>query len=169
MLKMKQLSKKEVEIIAKLEFDRKYFFKREDVKDFFTSSQQISDFIYGLRSKERIIKINRRKYYLIPMKAKSGGWSEDPFIIADEICDGKDYVIRGWAAANYWKLTDQIPMQYDVYTIRRQGKTRIMNARFKFRRTTKKRVERAVTQEISGHSFKIMSKTEAKKWMKSRT
>jgi len=165
---MQPLSKKEVEIIAQLEFDRKYFFTREDIRHFFKDNQQISDFIYGLRKKERIIKINRRKYYLIPIKAKSGTWSEDSFILTDEICDGKNYVIGGWFAANYWRLTDQIPVQVDVYTTRRQGKMKMMNTRLIFHRTSRRKIEKAVVQEISGHSFMIMSKEDTNQWVNSR-
>ena len=110
---MKGLSKKEVEIIAHLEFEQKYFFTRETIKQFFETPQHISDFIFGLRKKGRIIKINREKYFLIPIKSRSGGWSEHPFIVADEICDWKNYVIAGWAAAKYWKHTQQIPAQIE--------------------------------------------------------
>lgn len=165
---MESLSKKEVEVISQLEFDKKYFFKRDDIRKFFKNNQQISDFIYGLKSKKRIIRINRTKYYLIPMKAKSGSWSEDSFVIADEICNSRDYFIGGWAAANYWKLTDQMPMQIDIYTTRRQGKSRIMNARFVFHRTTKKIIRKSVIKKVQGHEFRVMGKDEAKRWMKSR-
>ena len=165
---MEPLSKKEVEVISQLEFDKNYFFKRDGIRKFFKNNQQISDFIYGLKSKGRIIRINRTKYYLVPMKAKSGSWSEDPFVIADEICNSKDYFIGGWAAANYWKLTDQMAIQVDIYTTRRQGKIKIMNTRFVFHRTTKKGVEKSVIKKIRDHEFRIMSKYEAKKWMKSR-
>ena len=72
--------------------------------------------------KERIIKINRQKYYLIPIRARTGKWTDNPHVVADEIFDGKSYFIGGWAAANYWKLTDQIPMQFDIWTTKRQGR-----------------------------------------------
>ncbi len=165
---MKSLSKREVQIIADFEFRQKYFFTREDIKHFFNYERQITDFIFGLKNKGRIIKINRSKYYLIPIKAKSGSWSENPFIVTDEICDGRDYFIGGWGSAKYWKLTDQIPMQIDIYTIRRQGKYNIMNTRFVFHRTTKERISRAVKKETEGHSFYVLNEEEARKWLKKR-
>lgn len=165
---MKSLSNKEIEVIANLEFEKKYFFTRKDISKFFKDNQQISDFIFGLKTKGRIIKINRTKYYLIPIKAKGGFWSEDPFVIADEICNGKDYFIGGWSAANYWRLTDQIPFQVDVYTTRRQGKTEIFHARITFHRTTKRRISRSVEKERKGHKFRIQNIEDTKKWMKSR-
>jgi len=165
---VKGLSKKEVEIIAHLEFEQTYFFTRETIKQFFETPQHISDFIFGLRTKGRVIKINREKYYLIPIKSRSGGWSEHPFILADEICDGKDYVIGGWAAAKYWKLTEQIPAQIDVYTTKRQGTYNIMNMRFVFHRTTVRKIRSGVKKAIEQHPFAIISKDEAKQWYRQR-
>jgi predicted transcriptional regulator of viral defense system len=165
---MKGLSKKEVEVIANLEFDQRYFFTRNDIKKFFPNNQYISDFIFGLKTKGRIIKINREKYYLIPIRSRSGGWSEHPFIIVDEICNGKDYVIGGWAATKYWKLTEQIPAQIDVYTTKRQGTYQIMNMRFVFHRTTVKKINNGVSRNIENHPFMIISKEEAEEWHKKR-
>lgn len=165
---MEGLSKKEIEIISNLEFEKRYFFTRKDIKQFFKNDQQLSDFIFGLRKKSRVLKINRSKYYLVPIKARSGAWSEDSFIVTDEMCDGKDYVIAGWAAANYWKLTDQVPMQIDIYTTRRQGKYKLMNMRFLFHRTTQERISKGVREEIEGHQFIIQNKEETKKWLKGR-
>ena len=66
------------------------------------------------------------------MKAKSGRWIEDPFIIIDEICNGKNYYINGWTSANYWHLTDQIPFMFDVFTINKQGIKILLNTKIKF-------------------------------------
>jgi len=162
------LSKKEVEIIAWLEFYKKYFFSIEDIKQFFNNKTQQYNTIKNLIKKRRIIKLNKNKYYLIPIKAKTGRWIEDPYVIADEMCDGKDYVIGDWAAVYYWKLTDQIPMQIGIYTTKRQGKIKIMNTQFNFHRTTKNKIQKAVVKKINKHLVKILNKRETKKWLKSR-
>src|SRR3989338_1039671 len=161
-------SKKEIQVISDLEFRKKYYFKIEDIKKHFVNKKNIKDFIYNMRKKGRIIKINRKKYFLIPIKARTGKWSDNPIIIADEICDGKDYFIAGWFAANYWGLTEHISVQVDIYTTRRQGKLKILNTRFIFHRTTQKRISEAVTEKLGDKEFKIISKEDAKKWMKSR-
>src|SRR3989344_9256079 len=109
MVEIKGLSSRETTIIAWLESYQKYFFTIQDIQHFFKDQMQRYNTIKSLIKKKRIIKINREKYYLVPIKAKSGGWSENQFILADEIMNGKDYFIGGWSAANYWRLTDQIP------------------------------------------------------------
>lgn len=165
---MKGLSKKEIEIVSWLEFNKRYFFSSADIDRFSKNKTQRYNIIKNLLKKGRIVKLNRKKYYLVPIKAKSGSWTEYPFIVADEICDGKDYFIGGWSAANYWKLTDQIPMQVDVYTTKKQGKKKILNKRFVFHRTTKKRLDSAVKGKIGDHIFFIQNRKDSKKWIKSR-
>jgi predicted transcriptional regulator of viral defense system len=165
---MEGLSKKEVEIISNLEFEKKYFFRGNYISKFTKNKIQRYNTIKSLVKKKRIIRINRHKYYLIPIKAKTGSWSESTYIIADELCDGKDYFIGGWAAANYWRLTDQIPMRFDIYTTRRQGVKKILNANFIFHRTSAKRVKNAVSEKFLNHDFRILSKEESKEWLKQR-
>ena len=90
---MKGLSKKEIEIVSDLEFRKKYYFTNKDIAKFFKNETERRNIIYNLKKKGRIIKINRSKYYLIPIKARSGKWQDHPFIAIDEICNGKDYFI----------------------------------------------------------------------------
>ncbi len=165
---MKGISQKEIKVISDLEFRKKYYFTREDIAGHFTSRVQIRDTLYNLNKKGRIVRLNRNKYFLIPIKARKGRWSDHPFIIADEIFNGDRYFIGGWSAANYWQLTDQIPMRIDIWTTKRQGKISLLNTKFVFHRTTKKRIEEAVIQHIRDHPFKILSKKNAAKWVKGR-
>ncbi len=167
-VKMKGLSGKEMEIVSYLEFEKKYFFTRENIAHFFVSYNQIRHTLHKLIQKERIISLNRNKYYLIPIKAKSGKWAEDSFTLIDEVMDGKGYFIGGWACANYWRLTDQIPMKMEVFTTKRNGMKKYLATAILFKRTTKAKIKKAVTQEINGHSFRILGKEESKKWLKSR-
>jgi predicted transcriptional regulator of viral defense system len=167
---MKGISKKEMEIVSWIEFNEKYFFVSSDIDRFVKNKTQRYNVIKNLVKKERIIKISKRKYYLVPIKAKNGKWSEHPFIIADEACDGKDYFINGWSAANHWELTEQIPMQVDIYTTRRQGKIKIMNTKLIFHRTTPNRIkQKSIVGEIQGHKFRVLNKKDTKKWLKKST
>ena len=168
MVKIIGLSSKEIEIIAWLESYQKYFFTIKDIENFFVNTKQRYNFIQRLMKKKRIMKLNRSRYYLVPIKAREGGWAEDPFILADEIMNGKDYFIGGWSAANYWRLTDQIPFWTEVFSSKRQGRKKIFNTGFIFRRTTPKKIKKAVIKKINNHEFRIMNKREMKKWMKSR-
>lgn len=168
MLKMENLSKREIEVISDLEFQKKYFFRKADIRHHFNKSTQLIKTIYHLRRKKRIVRLSRDKYYLIPIRARTGKWTENPFIVADEIFNGEGYFVGGWSSAYYWSLTNQIPMQTDIWTTKRQGKVTVLGIRFHFHRTTEKRINESTIQSVEGHSFRIQSKEESKKWMKSK-
>lgn len=165
---IKGLSQKEVKIIAWIEFYQKYFFTSNDIEQFFTSKSIFYNFIKRLVKKKRIIKINKNKYYLIPIKAKSGAWIPHEFILVDEICNSHEYYIGGWTSSNYWKLTDQVPFTIDVFTTKKQGKINILNTKIYFHRIKKIDKVKYVIKKIAGHEFKILNKKESKKWLKSR-
>lgn len=165
---MKGLSRKELQAVAELEFNGKYYFTREDVAHLFSNKRQLTNTLYTLRKKGRIHRLNRNKYFLVPIKARKGKWTDNPIILADEILNGADYYIGGWFAANYWRLTDQLPFQVDIYTTKRQGKITVLNTRFVFHRTTRKNLQKAVAQTFNEHPFRILSKEHTKRWMKSK-
>ena len=167
-IEIKGLSKREVEVIAWLEFYEKYFFTSKDIAHFFKNKQILYSAIKKLMKKKRIIKLNRNKYYLVPIKAKSGKWTEYPFIIADEMFNKEGYYIGGWAAANYWGLTEQVPMQISIYTNKRQGKNTILNTKFIFHRVRKETKKKVVIRKIKNHTFKILSKKASEKWLRLR-
>jgi len=56
----------------------------------------------------------------------------------------------------------------EVFTTKRQGRKKILNTEFIFRRTTPKKLKEAVVKKINNHPFLILNKKEVKKWMKSR-
>jgi len=167
-IKLSGLSSKEVEIIAWLEFYQKYFFTSNDIKQFFNTKNTLYRGIQKLLTKKRIVKLNQNKYYLIPIKAKSGGWAEEDFIIIDEICNSGGYYIGGWSAANYWRLTDQIPFWHDVFTTNKRGRRKILNTGIIFHQIRKIDKSEYTIEKIKEHEFKILKKGEAKKWIRLR-
>ncbi len=165
---MAGLSKKELEVVSFLEFNEKFFFARTDINRFFKNYNEVSVYLHRLKGKGRIIKLNRSKYYLIPVKAFNGQWSEHPFIIIDEIFNGENYYISGYAAAHYWKLIDQIPRTTEVCCANKRGEREIFNHKIVFKRLRKHRIEGFERKNIKNHGFNIATKEKVKKWLKSR-
>ena|SRR3989338_4025567 len=164
---MKGLSNKEIEAVSFLELNEKSFFTKSDIKKFFKNQNTLKFYISKLMGKKRIIKINKNKYYLVPVKAYQNKWSENPFIVIDEMFNGKNYYIGGYAAAHYWGLIDQIPRQIEVYCTNRQGKTKIFESQIVFKRTRQKNLTGFEEQKAKSHPFRIASKEKVKEWMKS--
>jgi predicted transcriptional regulator of viral defense system len=165
---MISLSEKEMKFISKLEFEKKYFFTIDDIIYNFSNKIQLKNTMYRLVKKGRVVKINKNKYYFVPLRSYTNQWSEDPFIIADEMMDGANYYIGGFSAANYWKLTDQIPVNIEIGTNRRNGRKTLLNTTFVFHKTTKNLIDRAVVIKINNHNVRILNKEDTKKWLKSR-
>ena len=161
----KSLSEKELKFISKLELKRKYFFTREEISDNFTNTNEMNVYLHRLKKKGRIIKLNKSKYFLIPVKAVGNNWSEHPFILIDEIMNGKDYCIVGKASAYYWKLIDQIPYIYEVYNTKKQESIEIFHAKLEFKKRRKQNIPKGVIKTIYNHKFIIASKKESKKWI----
>jgi len=162
---MKQgLSQKELAFISKLELKEKYFFTRDNIRDNFASDNEMNVYLHRLKKKGRIIKLNKSKYFLVPVKAVGQKWSEHPFILIDEIMNGEDYCIAGKAAANYWKLIEQIPFEFLVFTPKKYGIMKIFNIRIRFKRKRKKNFPKTVERKTYGHKFIIATKKECLQW-----
>lgn len=161
---MKGLSDKEIEVVSYLELENKRFFTRKDIRRFFKNENEMNVYIHKLKKKNRIIKLNKTKYYLIPIKAFKGHWSEHPFILVDEIFNGKDYYIGGKAATYYWGYIEQIPGRIDVYSTKKQGTRKIFDVTIRFIRTTKRNMKDYVKRRIKGHDFIIANKKRSLEW-----
>lgn len=157
------LSEKELAFISRLELKGRNTFTREEIRNNFTSVNEMNIYIHRLKKKGRIIKLNKNKYFLIPVKAVGSKWSEHPFIIIDEIMNGKDYCIVGKAAANYWKFIEQIPFEFEVYNKKKHEIIEIFNARLNFRK--KRKLPKSIERTIQGHKFIIATKGKSKKWI----
>ena len=164
MYRSKGLSEKEIDIVSYLELNEKFFFSRKDIRKFFKNKNEMNVYIHRLKKKGRIIKLNKSKYYLIPVKAFKGKWSEHPFVLVDEIFNGRDYFIAELAAANFWGLVEQIPTKVVVYCTRKQGQRKIFGFTIVFKR--KRRLKNFVKQRVGRHEFLIQSKESVKKWLK---
>lgn len=158
----KGLSEKELRFISKLELKQKYFFTRDDIKDNFKTKNEMNVYLHRLKRKGRIKKMNKAKYFLIPVKAVNTKWAEHPFIIIDEIMNNQDYCIAGKAAAYYHKLVEQVPAEFDVYNKRIHKKLEIFHARINFKK--KRKLPEREERTIYNHKFIVATKKEAKKW-----
>jgi predicted transcriptional regulator of viral defense system len=164
-MQMVKLSDRAISVISDLEFQDKYYFTKEDIVKHFENKKQLYNFIYNQRKNKRIIKLNKNKYFLVPIKARYRVWTDNPFIVADEIMNGKSYYIGGKYASKYWGLTDQVPMQIDIYSPNKFGKVKILNKRYVFHRIRPEALKKSVKKKIKGHSFNILKESETKRWI----
>lgn len=160
------LSAKEMEMVSSFEFEEKYYFTRKDAKRFFKNGSTMNFYLHNLAKKKRVIRLNRRKYFMVPIRAKKGLWAEHPFIIVDEMMDDSGYFIGGAYAKYYWKFIEQIPREIDVFTTKRQGSRTIFGIKINFHRTTQKNLKNAVRRKIARHPFFVLSKAKTAEGLK---
>ena len=160
--KIRGLSNKEIKVVSFLELEEKRFFSKKDIKSFFKSESDLYKYLSSFKRKGRIVRINKDKYYLVPIQAQKS-WAEHPFIVADEMFNGKDYYVGGKATVHYWGFIDQLPAVIDVFSTTRQGNRTVLGTRFRLKRVRK--LGKFVKRMIAGHSFLIASKEESKKWI----
>ena len=159
---MKGISGKELEAISFLELEGKRFFSKADVSRFFGSPGEMAVYIHRLVRKGRVVKIARDRYYLVPIQAYQGKWSEHPYIVIDEVFNGRGYVIGGKSAANYWGFVEQIPSVIDVFSRTRQGRKEMFGFTIRFRRV--RNLPRSTTGRVKGHQFIIATEGVSKRW-----
>ena len=159
------LSEKELKFISKLELKGNYFFTRKEIKNNFKTINEMNVYLHRLKKKGRIMKLNKSKYFLIPVRAVNNKWSEHPFILIDEIMNNKDYCIVGKAAAHYWRLIDQIPREYEVYNTKKHKIITIFHTKISFKKRRKKNFPKYTKKSIYNHKFIIATKKESKKWI----
>ena len=107
------------------------------------------------------------RYFLVQPFFVNGASMEESFhdgdyILIDEIMNGRDYCIVGKAAAHYWKWIEQIPVEYEVYTTKKQGIVDIFHTRLRFRR--RRKIPQGVIKTVFGHPYIIATKKERKRW-----
>lgn len=67
-----------------LELNDKSFFTKKDIKRFFDNEAMLKFYIHKLKKKKRVVKINKEKFYLVPVKAFQDHWSDNPLAIKIE-------------------------------------------------------------------------------------
>ncbi|MBU1203816.1 MAG: hypothetical protein KKG60_01980, partial [Nanoarchaeota archaeon] len=76
----------------------------------------------------------------------------------------KDYFVGGKAAAYYWEYIEQIPIEYDVYSTKKQGSKEIFGVKLNFKRTSKSNMRGFVIKKIKNHPFIIANRRKSLEW-----
>lgn len=114
-------------------------------------------YLHRLVKKERIIRLSKDRYMLIPIQAHHG-WSEHPFIIVNELFVKKNYYIGNISALHYYGLIEQIPSKVFVYSPTRQGTKKILDFEIMFKRINRKYLFGIKKIKVDKHDVNIGSK-----------
>ena len=139
----------ETRLLLSLEGDGRSVFTTGDAKDILgTGDSSVWHILHGLVRKNRIYRIERSRYMLVPAVAGTGRqWAEYPWVIVPRLIG--TYYVGFCTAMNYWGMTEQIPYTVFVATPKRKRRLEHCGQRFEFVRLSEKKFFGFVEEKAS--------------------
>lgn len=126
----KNLSKDELYLISRAEFEKQKLITTQFVQKLFPDKNKASRVLVFLTKKGRLLRLEKGKYVLVPIKAPNQQWMPNEFIMADLWMGGAPYYIGYFTMYNYWEFTEQIPRTIFVLNTVKSRRTVIQNIRY---------------------------------------
>ncbi len=138
-MKYKGLSKDEVYLISRAEFEKQKLITREFTLKLFNDYKKVDNILDRLTKKGRLLQITRGKYFIVPIKAPDQLWIPNEFITAKYWMDTTSYYIGYFTMYNYWGFSEQIPQTVYILNTKKSETKRITNINFKAVKITEKK------------------------------
>ncbi len=126
----RNLSKDEVYLISRAEFEKQKLITTRFVRKLFPDKNKASRILVFLTQKGRLIRIEKGKYILVPLKAPNQQWMPNEFVVADLWMGVTPYYIGYFTMYNYWGFTEQIPRTIFVLNTAKSCKKEISGIRY---------------------------------------
>jgi len=159
MTKYAPISKEEIKLISQLEYEDVIVVSRNYLLKLYKNDSQKVDYLLSdLTKKGRLKQLARTKYLVIPIKAPYQMWSENEFIIADALMDGKNYYIGYNNMFNFYRFTQQIPQTTFVLNTRFSKRKIIDGKSYKFIKINENKLYGLTTLKINRRKIWISDK-----------
>lgn len=126
----KNLSKDEIYLISRAEYEKQKLITTEFAQKLFPDKNKASRVLVFLTQKGRLIRIEKGKYILVPIKAPNQQWMPNEFIVASLWMGETPYYIGYFTMYNYWGFTDQIPRTIFILNTDKSSKKDISGIRY---------------------------------------
>lgn len=126
----RNLSKDELYLISRAEFEKQKLITTQFVQKLFPDKNKASRVLVSLTQKGRLIRIEKGKYILVPIKAPHQQWMPNEFVVADLWMGDTSYYIGYFTMYNYWGFTEQIPRTIFVLNTAKSCKKEIGGIRY---------------------------------------
>lgn len=130
-VKYKGLSKDELYLISRAEFEKQKLITSEYVRSTFKSYSKAAKVLANLNRKGRLVQIERGKYFVVPIKSPDQLWTPNEFVTAKYWMGDIPYYIGYFSMYNYWGFTEQIPQTVFVLNIKKSRTKTIAGIKFK--------------------------------------
>lgn len=126
----KNISKDELYLISRSEFEKQKLITTQFAQKLFPDKNKASRVLVFLTKKGRLIRIEKGKYLLVPIKAPNQQWMPNEFVVADLWMGNTPYYIGYFTMYNYWGFTEQIPRTIFVLNTAKSYKKDIRGIRY---------------------------------------
>lgn len=124
------LSKEELYLISRIEFEKQKLVTTGFVRDLFGSAKKAADILDSLTRKKRFIQLQRGKYLLVPIRAPNQQWMPNEFVVASLWMGETPYYIGYFTMYHYWHFTEQVPETLFVLNTKKSVRKIIGSVRF---------------------------------------
>jgi len=103
------LSRDELYLISRAEFEKQPLVTTSFSQKLFSDTNKASKVIASLTRKGRMIRLEKGKYLVVPLKAPHQQWMPNEFVVAALWMGSTPYYIGYFTMYNYWGFTEQVP------------------------------------------------------------
>jgi predicted transcriptional regulator of viral defense system len=129
--KYQGLSKDELYLISRAEYEKQKLLTGDYAKSAFNDAKKAANILDKLKRKGRLIQIERGKYFIVPIKSPNQLWSPNEFIAAKYWMGETPYYLGYFSMYNYWGFTEQIPQTVFVLNTGKSRPKTIGGVRYK--------------------------------------
>lgn len=159
--KYKGLTPKEIDLLARFEYEGKEVYTRKDIISFCSGEKDADYLIRRLLMKNRLRNIVRNVYLFIPMKAPRGRWVGNEYVIAKALVRGSKYYIGYSSVFNSYGFTEQVAQMIHVVNDKYSLKKTVSGVRYKLIKVLPDRIYGLETRKINGEDIVFASKERA--------
>jgi predicted transcriptional regulator of viral defense system len=152
------LSKDEIYLISRVEYEKQKLITTAYARGLYNDSNKASKIIASLLRKKRLIRIEKGKYLLVPIKAPNQQWVPNEFVVAALWMGNNPYYIGYFTMYNYWGFTDQIPQTIYVLNTKKFSRTVIGGVRYEAIKIDQKKYYGIKKIMIEGEEVSISDK-----------
>src|SRR3989338_3866223 len=124
------LSKDEIYLNSRAEFEKQKIITTPFVQKLFPNKNKASKTVASLTRKGRIIRIEKGKYMIVPIKSPNQQWTPNEFIAAALWMGDASYYIGYFTMYNYWGFTEQIPQTVFVLNLKKNAQKTIGDVKY---------------------------------------
>jgi predicted transcriptional regulator of viral defense system len=146
----KQMGPKELEIVARLSYEKTTVITKEQLERLFGKSVLVRQVIYQLKKKGILKPITKGVYYYSPLEAGPAGVRINEFLIPPILFPKGNYYVGYSNMYNYYGFTDQIFQTFYVLNTSRQKERMICGIPFKLIKISPKKIYGLENIKISG-------------------